>query len=45
MIGALVLEFVEMWLSHQTIKIEMIGLPNGRRDESAKPASPDSGDR
>ncbi len=45
LIGALVLEFVEMWLSLQTIKIEMTGLPNGRRDECAKPPSPDSGDR
>ena len=45
LIGALVLEFVEMWLCLQTIKIEMTGLPNGRRDECAKPPSPDSGDR
>jgi hypothetical protein len=45
LIGALVLEFVEMWLSLQTIKIEMSGLPKGRRDEYAKPPSPDSGDR
>src|SRR5713101_8476059 len=31
LIGALVLEFVEMWLSLQTIKIEMTGIPQGSR--------------
>jgi hypothetical protein len=30
LIGALVLEFVEMWLSLQTIKIEMTGIPQSR---------------
>ncbi len=45
LIGALVLEFVEMWLSLQTIKIEMTGLPDDRRVECGKSPSPDSGDR
>ncbi len=44
LIGALVLEFVEMWLSLQTIKIEMTGTPQ-RRVRGNEPPSRDSGHR
>jgi hypothetical protein len=43
LIGALGLEFVEMWLSLRTIEIEMTGLPGSRRAE--EPSATDGSSR